>query len=137
MDPRVAALIEEFAAVLPEELPGLPPEREIEHRIELQEGATPVRRAPYHMSIAEEEAKRLIKEYLTKGFIRASSSPWSAPLLFVRKKDADSGEPALRAVIDYRKLNQISVCSFRIKPLIVVLLIHDDWCHVYAACHGM
>ncbi|WMV13510.1 hypothetical protein MTR67_006895 [Solanum verrucosum] len=89
----------------PENLPGLPPEREIEFPIELIPGSTPISITPYRMAPAElRELKAQLQELLEKGFIRPSVSPWGAPVLFVKKKDV-----TLRLCIDYRQLNRITI----------------------------
>ena len=81
-------VIKEFADVFPEEIPGLPPKRDIDFTIELLPGVAPVSRAPYRMSVPElTELKMKIQELLDKNYIRPSVSPWGAPVLFVRKKD--------------------------------------------------
>eukprot|EP00253_Pinus_taeda_P002784 PITA_02784 len=91
-------VIQEFAYVFPEEIPGLPPKRDIDFTIELVLGAAPVSRAPYRMSTPElTELKMQLQELLDKNYIRPSVSPWGAPVLFVRKKDG-----TLRMCIDYR-----------------------------------
>ena len=95
----------EFPDVFPEELPGMPPDREIEFRIELAPGTTPIYKKPYRMAPSELiELKKQIKELLEKGYIRASSSPWGSPILFAKKKDG-----TLRLCIDYRALNMVTV----------------------------
>ncbi|KAL0549282.1 hypothetical protein IC582_013763 [Cucumis melo] len=89
----------------PEELPGLPPHREVEFAIELEPGTVPISRAPYRMAPAElKELKVQLQELLDKGFIRPSVSPWGAPVLFVKKKDG-----SMRLCIDYRELNKVTV----------------------------
>ncbi|KAJ4801596.1 polyprotein [Rhynchospora pubera] len=99
------SVVREFSNVFPEDLPGLPPEREIEFCIELQPGTTPLAKAPYRMAPAElRELKTQLEELLEKGFIRPSTSPWGAPVLFVRKKDG-----TLRLCIDYMDLNKVTV----------------------------
>ena len=98
-------VVKEFLDVFPEELPGLPPEREIDFIIELLPGTAPISQAPYRMAPAElKELKTQLQELIDKGFIRPSFSPWGAPVLFVRKKDG-----TLRLCIDYRKLNQVTI----------------------------
>ena len=98
-------VVSEYPDVFPEELPGLPPEREIDFPIELVPGTAPISRAPYRMSASElAELKKQLAELLDKGFIRPSASPWGAPVLFVKKKDG-----SLRLCIDYRQLNQMTV----------------------------
>ncbi|XP_075102261.1 uncharacterized protein LOC142177451 [Nicotiana tabacum] len=78
----------DFPNVFPDDLPGLPPEREIEFPIDFVPGTTPISIAPYRMAPAElKELKAQLQKLLEKGFIRPSISPWGAPILFVKKKD--------------------------------------------------
>ncbi|GKF05334.1 putative reverse transcriptase domain-containing protein, partial [Tanacetum coccineum] len=89
----------------PEDLPGLPPTRKVEFQIDLVPGAAPVARAPYLLAPSEmKELSEQLKELSDKGFIRPSSSPWGAPVLFVKKKDG-----SFRMCIDYRELNKLTV----------------------------
>jgi hypothetical protein len=98
-------MVREFLDVFPDDLPGMPPERDIEFKIELQPGTTPISRAPYKMSREElAELKIQLKDLLDKGFIRPSSSPWGCPVLFVSKKDK-----GLRLCVDYRSLNAVTI----------------------------
>ncbi|TYK02180.1 ty3-gypsy retrotransposon protein [Cucumis melo var. makuwa] len=97
-----APVVRDYPDVFPEELPGLPPQREIEFAIELEPGTVPISRAPYRMAPAE--LKVQLQELLDKGFIRPSVSPWGAPVLFVKKKDG-----SMRLCIDYRELNKVTV----------------------------
>ncbi|GJR21665.1 putative reverse transcriptase domain-containing protein [Tanacetum coccineum] len=91
--------------VSPEELPGLPPPRQVEFRIDLVPGAVPVARAPYRLAPSEmRELSVQLQELLEKGFIRSSSSPWGAPVLIVKKKYG-----SFRMCIDYRKLNKLTI----------------------------
>ncbi|WVZ80710.1 hypothetical protein U9M48_028167 [Paspalum notatum var. saurae] len=96
----------EFPDVFPEELPGLPPDRDVEFRIELVPGTAPISRRPYRMAPDElKELKTQLQEQLDKGFIRPSSSPWGCPALFVEKKD----QGGKRLCVDYRLLNAVTV----------------------------
>ena len=71
-----------------QEVPGLPPVREIEFGIDLLPDAQPIAKVPYRMAPTEmAELRKQLDELLKKGFIRASVSPWGAPVLFVKKKD--------------------------------------------------
>ena len=95
----------EFLDVFPKELPGLPPNIEIEFSIDLQPSTTPISQAPYRMAPTElKELKVQLQELLDKGFIRPSVSPWGAPVLFMKKKDG-----SLRLCIDYRRLNRVTI----------------------------
>ncbi|KAL4013983.1 hypothetical protein IC575_026168 [Cucumis melo] len=98
-------VVRDYPDVFPEELPGLPPHREVEFANELEPGTVPISRAPYRMAPAElKELKVQLQELLDKGFIRPSVSPWGAPVLFVKKKDG-----SMRLCIDYRELNKVTV----------------------------
>ena len=91
-----------FQNVFSDELPSLPPHREIEFCIYVVLDTAPISMSPYRM--APVELKEQLQEFLDKDFIRSSVSPWSAPVLFVKKK-----EGALRLCIDYRELNKVTV----------------------------
>ena len=94
-----------YPDVFPSELPGLPPERETVFRIELIPGTQPIYKTPYRMAPMEQmELKKQLDELLAKGFIRPSTSPWAAPVLFVEKKDGTK-----RLCVDYRALNQVTI----------------------------
>ncbi|CAL9004569.1 unnamed protein product [Prunus brigantina] len=98
-------VVSEFPDVFPDDLPGLPPEREIEFTIKLLPGTNPIYLTPYRMAPAElRELKTQLQELVDMGFIRPSVSPWAAPVLFVRKKDG-----TMRLCIDYRQLNKVTV----------------------------
>jgi hypothetical protein len=106
----------EYADVFPDELLGMPPDRDIEFAIELQPGTTPISKRPYRMPPAElAELKRQLQELLDNGFIRPSTSPWG-PALFVKKKDE-----SLRLCIDYRPLNAVTIKNKYPLPRIDVL----------------
>ena len=98
-------IVREFPDVFPEELPGIPPEREVDLSIEIVPGTAPVSMAPYRMAPVElKELKVQLQELLDKGFVRPSVSPWGDPVLFVKKKDG-----TLRMCIDYRQINKVTV----------------------------
>ncbi|GKE62592.1 putative reverse transcriptase domain-containing protein [Tanacetum coccineum] len=100
--------------VFPEDLPGIPPTRQVEFRIDLVPGATPVARAPYRLAPSEmKELAEQLQELTDKGFIRPSSSPWGALVLFVKKKDG-----SFRMCIDYRELNKMTVKNRYLLPRI-------------------
>nr|GEZ80140.1 putative reverse transcriptase domain, ribonuclease H-like domain, aspartic peptidase domain protein [Tanacetum cinerariifolium] len=99
------AVICNFREVFPNDLPGLPPPRQVEFKIELIPGTAPVARAPYRLAPSElKELSNQLKELSEKGFIRPSSSPWGAPVLFMKKKDG-----SFRMCIDYQELNKLTV----------------------------
>ncbi|KAJ9561986.1 hypothetical protein OSB04_007146 [Centaurea solstitialis] len=98
-------VVSEFPDVFPEDLPGLPPDRQIEFGIDLVPGAAPIARAPYRLAPPElQELSDQLQELSGKGFIRPSSSPWGAPILFVKKKDGSH-----QMCIDYQGLNKVTI----------------------------
>ncbi|GJZ76752.1 putative reverse transcriptase domain-containing protein [Tanacetum coccineum] len=98
-------IVRDFPEVFPEDLPGLPPARPVEFQIDLIPGAAPVARAPYRLAPSKmKELSEQLQELSDKGFIRPNSSPWGAPVLFVKKKDG-----SFRMCIDYRELNKLTV----------------------------
>ncbi|GKE42436.1 putative reverse transcriptase domain-containing protein, partial [Tanacetum coccineum] len=98
-------VVRDFPEVFLDDLSGLPSIREIEFRIELIPRATPVAKSPCRLEPSElEELSGQLKELQDKGFIRPSSSPWGAPVLFVKKKDG-----SFRMCIDYRELNKLTI----------------------------
>nr|GEX14937.1 hypothetical protein [Tanacetum cinerariifolium] len=97
-------IVQDFPEVFLEDLPGIPPTRQVEFQIDLIPGAAPVARAPYRLAPTEmKELSDQLKELPDKSFIRPSSSPWGAPVLFVKKKDG-----SFRMCIDYRELNKLT-----------------------------
>jgi hypothetical protein len=95
----------EYPDVFPEELPGMPPDRDIEFSIELLPETTRISKRVYRMDVKDLiELNKQIEELLEKGFIRPSSSPWGAPILFVNKKDGSR-----RMCVDYRSLNKVTI----------------------------
>ena len=91
--------------VFPEDLPRLPPDRDVEFSIELEPSTAPISRHPYRMAPKElAEMKKQLEELLEKGFIRPSSSPWGCPAIFVKKKNG-----TLWMCMDYRPLNAITI----------------------------
>jgi hypothetical protein len=95
----------EYPDVFPEELPGMPPDRDIEFIIELIPGTAPIAQRPYRMNPQElEELKKQLADMLSKGLIRPSASPWGSPVLFVDKRDG-----TIRLCVDYRKLNEVTI----------------------------
>jgi hypothetical protein len=95
----------EYPDVFPEELPGMPPDRDIEFIIELVPGTAPIAQRPYHMNPQElEELKKQLADMLSKGLICPSASPWGSPVIFVDKRDG-----TIRLCVDYHKLNEVTI----------------------------
>ena len=98
-------VVREFLDVFPDDLPGLPPERETDFPIDLVPGTAPISLPPYRMAPAElKELKAQLQELVDGGFIRPSISPWGAPVLFVKKNDG-----TWRLCVDYRQLNKVTI----------------------------
>jgi hypothetical protein len=98
-------VVSEFPDVFPEELPGMPPERKVKFDIELEPGTAPISKRAYLVFGPElVELKKQIDELLEKGYIRPSTSPWAAPVLFMEKEDGTK-----RMCIDYRALNEVTI----------------------------
>jgi hypothetical protein len=107
-------VVNEFSDVFPEDLPGIPPNRDIEFVIELKPGAAPIYKTPFRMTTPElAELKEHIKELLEKEFIHPSSSLWGAPMIFVLKKDRTQ-----RLCVDYLALNEVTVKNKYLLPRI-------------------
>jgi hypothetical protein len=97
-------IVREYPDVFPKELPGMPPDRNIEFMIELLPRTPPISKRPYRIPVNElVELKKQIAELQSKGFFRPSSSPWGAPVLFVEKKDGTQ-----QMCVDYRSLNEVT-----------------------------
>ncbi|GJR88173.1 putative reverse transcriptase domain-containing protein [Tanacetum coccineum] len=97
--------VRDFPEVFPEDLSGIPLARQVEFQIDLIHGAAPVARAPYRLAPSKmKELSDQLQELSNKGFIRPSSSPWGAPVMFVKKKDG-----SFWMCIDYQELNKLTV----------------------------
>ena len=100
--PRVVC---EYEDVFSNELPGLPTQRDVDFTIKLHPGTSPISITLHKMAPAElQELKVKLQELLDKGFIRLSTSPCGAPILFTKKKDK-----TLRLYIDYQQLNRVTI----------------------------
>ncbi|KAK1648050.1 hypothetical protein QYE76_065855, partial [Lolium multiflorum] len=98
-------VVNEFQDVFPKELPGMPPDREIEFTIDLIPGTAPIAKAPYKMGPKElKELKEQLDDLEQKGFIQESVSPWGSPVIFVDKRDGGR-----RMCGDYRNLNNVTI----------------------------
>ncbi|KAK9113309.1 hypothetical protein Syun_020106 [Stephania yunnanensis] len=110
--------IQDFNDVMPAELPKeLPPQRVIDHEIELVPGSRPPAQAPYRIAPKElEELRKQLQELLDAGFIQPSKAPYGAPVLFQRKHDR-----SLRMCVDYRALNKLTIKNKYPIPLVADL----------------
>ncbi|GKF52546.1 hypothetical protein Tco_0159456 [Tanacetum coccineum] len=107
-------VVREFPKVFPEDLPSLPLVRQVEFQINLIPRATPVTRAPYRLAPSEiQELSNQLQELADRGFIRPSTSPWGAPVLFVKKKDG-----SFKMCIDYWELNKLTIKNRYPLPMI-------------------
>jgi hypothetical protein len=110
-------IICEYPDIFPDDLPGMPPDRDIDFIIELQPGTAPISKRPYYMPPNElVELKVQLQDLLDKGFIHPSASPWGGPALFVKKKDH-----SLRLCVDYRPLNAVTIKNKYPLPRIDIL----------------
>jgi hypothetical protein len=117
LKPKDIHVVRLFPDVFPDDLPGMPPERAIEFKIELQPGTAPIAKAPYKMSPVEmRELKIQQQGLLDKGYIHPSTSPWGCWALFVEKKDKE-----LRLCVDYRLLNVLTIKNKYPLPCIDIL----------------
>jgi hypothetical protein len=95
----------DYRDVLLDDLPGMPPEHDIEFLIDLLPSTASIAKIPYRMSVGElEKLKKQLKELLDKRFIHPNSSPWGAPVIFIEKKDGTQ-----RMCVDYRALNEVTI----------------------------
>jgi hypothetical protein len=114
--------------VFPNDLPGMPYERDIEFKIELQPGTAPVAKSPYKMTREElVELKIQLKDLLDKGYIKPSSSSWGCLALFVKKKD----EP-LHLCMDYRSLNAVTIMNMYPLPRIDIVFDQLEGAQVFS-----
>ena len=121
-------IVKEFPNVFPYDISGLPPDRAIEFVIELIPGTEPISIPTYRMAPVElKELKAQLDELLKKGFIRPSTSPWGAPVLFVKKKDG-----SLRLCVDYRQLNRATIRNQYPLPRIDELFDQQQGSRVYS-----
>jgi hypothetical protein len=98
-------VVRDFPDVFPEELPGMPPYREVEFVIDLLPETAPISKRPYMTSVEElKELKKQLMELQEDGYICLNSSPCGAPVLFIQKKDGSQG-----MCVDYRTLNDVTV----------------------------
>ncbi|XP_070007971.1 uncharacterized protein [Nicotiana sylvestris] len=98
-------VVREFADVFPSDLPGMPPDRDIDFCIDLSPGTKPVSTPPYRMALKGlNELKEQLEELLANGFVRPSVPPWGAPVLFMKKKDR-----TMWMFIAYRQLNKVTI----------------------------
>jgi hypothetical protein len=101
------SVVNEFPDVFPEDLPGMPLDRDIEFVIELKPSTIPIYKTPFRMTTPKlAELKEYIKELLEKGFICPISSPWGAPMIFVLKKDDTQ-----TLCVDYHALNEVTIMN--------------------------
>ncbi|GKD50129.1 putative reverse transcriptase domain-containing protein, partial [Tanacetum coccineum] len=120
-------VVRDFPEVFPNDLSRLPPIQEVEFRIELTPRTTPIAKSPYRLAPSElEELSGQLKELQDKGFIRPSSSPWGASVLFVKKKDG-----SFRMCFDYGELNKLTIKNRYPLPRIDDLFDHLQGSHLF------
>ncbi|GJS00332.1 putative reverse transcriptase domain-containing protein [Tanacetum coccineum] len=126
-------IVRDFLEVFPEDLSGLLPTRQVEFQIDLIPGPAPVAKASYLLAPSEmKELLEQLQELFDKGFIRPSSSPWGAPVLFVKKKDG-----SFRMCINYRELNKLMVKNHYPLPRIDDLFDQLQGSSVYSTDYGL
>jgi hypothetical protein len=107
-------VVQKYPNIFSEDLPGMPPDRDIQFIIDLLPWMPPISKRSYRMPVNElVELKKQIAELQSKGFIRPNSSPWGAPVLFVEKKDGTR-----QMCVDYRSLNEVTMKNKYHLPLI-------------------
>jgi len=105
-------VVRDYPDVFPSDLPGMPPDRDIDFGMDLLSGTKPISIPPYRMTSANvNELKEQLQEFLDRGFIRPSMSPWGARVLFVKNKDG-----YMRMCIYYRQMNKIKVKNMYLLP---------------------
>jgi hypothetical protein len=121
-------MVREYSDVFPDDLPGMPSDRAIEFKIELQPGTTTVYKRQYPMAWNEmSELKIQLQELLDKGYIRLSCSPWGCPAIFVSKKDKTQ-----RLCVDYQPLNAVTMKNKYSLPHIDLLFDQLIGAHIFS-----
>nr|GEW50374.1 putative reverse transcriptase domain-containing protein [Tanacetum cinerariifolium] len=121
-------VVKEFLDIFPKYLPGLPTVRQVEFQIDLIPRTTPVAREPYRLAPSEMQGlSNQLQELIDQGFIRPNTSPWGAPVLFVKKKDG-----SFRMCIDYRELSKHTIKNRYPLPMIDDLFDQPQGLSVYS-----
>jgi hypothetical protein len=124
-------VVRDFPDVFLEELPGMPPDREVEFVIDLLPGTAPISKRPYGMSVEElKELRKQLMELQEVGYIHPSSSPWGASVLFVKKKDGSQ-----RMCVDCRSLNDVTMKNKYLLPRIKDLFDQMRGARVFSKIH--
>ncbi|KAA0051348.1 reverse transcriptase [Cucumis melo var. makuwa] len=127
LTPEDVPVVKEFLDVFLDDLSGLPPDREIEFTIELLPGTAPIPQAPYRMAPSElKELKMQLQELVDKGYIRPSVSPWGAPVLFVKKKDAFFSKIDLRSGYHQLKVRESDIAKTAFRTRSVCDCVHEE-----------